>query len=192
MGKQKEKISVKIDWIVDETGKGGIEVVMNLSDFESSGTSIRRKIRNFKKKYLEAVEKAKKIEKKARTKSKGVSTTERWQACKILADFNTNFTNEFEIKNYKEAFSRDFNLPLRSVRTYIDFGTYFKENEVLDIVPYSIYAEFTFVINELTRKGIFDQEKKQLLKLAKEGNLPKRNEYRKHLRTVTKDSSKTQ
>ena len=190
MTKSKKKIQVKIDWIVDETGKGGIELIMNLDDFESSGSSIRESMRNFKKKYLDAVEQTKKIEKSLNSKSKSkgteVSTKQRWKACKFLADFNNKFENEFEIKNYKEAYSRDFNLPMRSIRTYLDFGTYFTEEEILDKIPYSTYAEFTFVIRALKRKKLLNAEKKRLLQLGKDGKLPKRDEYRKHLQNISR------
>ncbi len=189
------KIPVRIDWLVDENKVGGIEVTMNLDDFELSGTSIRESIRNFKKKYLEAIKQAKKIDdaikkKKKRGKQRDVSTTNRWNACKILADFNNKFENEFEIKNYKEAYSRDFNLPMRSIRTYLDFGTHFLEKEILDKIPYSTYAELTFVLNELKRKNLFESEKKKLLEIANRGNVPNRDEYRKHLRTILQKNNK--
>lgn len=183
---KRKKIPVKIDWIVDETGKGGIEIIMNLDDFESSGTSIRKTIQEFKKKYMSAIGEAKKAEKSARAKnkSKEISTTQRWKACKILADFNRSVENEFEIKNYKEAYSRDFNVPVRSIRAYIDFANIFSKNEVLDKIPYSTYIELVSVANGLKKKDMLDAEKKQLLKWAKNDSIPNRDHYRKHLRSV--------
>ncbi|EPA06179.1 hypothetical protein [Candidatus Nitrosarchaeum limnium] len=186
MAKSRKKIPVKIDWIVDETGKGGIEVIMNLEDFESSGTSIRESIRDFKKKYTDAINQAKTVEKSAKTKLKKISSKQRWKAGKILADFNKKIENEFEIKNYKEAYSRDFSLPIRSIRAYVDFATIFNEEEVVDEIPYSTYAELSSVANELKRRNILEIEKQRLLRWAKEGNLPNRDEYREHLRKISK------
>lgn len=173
--KNKKKIPIKIDWISDEVGSGGIEIIMNLEDFESSGTSIRKNIRDFKKKYLDVIEQTKQIEKNVKNKSKKkeISIKQRWKACKCLADFNNKFENQFEIKNYKEAYSRDFNIPMRSIRTFLDFGTNFKENEIIDEIPYSTYAELVFVINALKREKLFNSEKKKLIRLVKDKKLPK-------------------
>jgi len=189
--KRRKKIPVNIEWIRDETGQGGIEIIMNLDDFELSGTSIRETIRNFKKKYLEAISDAKKMDrrikgKRGRAKKKAIPTIQRWRACKILADFNKRFENEFDIRNYKKAYSRDFKLPMRSIRTYLDFGTYFEEKEILNEIPYSTYAELTFVINELIRKKLLEAEKKRLIENTKKGKSPNRDEYRAHLRELLK------
>jgi len=185
MRKEQKRIPVKIDWFVDETGKGGIEITMNLDDFESSGTSIRKNIGKFKENYLATIEKARKFEKLQKSKGKTVSTKQRWKACNILAKFNQDFENEFKIINFNDAYSRDFNLPKRSIRTYLDFGSDFTQEEISDKIPYSTYAELTFVANQLKKRKIFEKEKKQLLQWSKENKIPNRNEYRKYLRKIT-------
>lgn len=186
----KKKIPIRIDWTEDPDGKGSIEITMSLEHFETSGASIRENIRSFKKAYLDAVNEAKKIDQDAKRrnkkKTKEVPTKQRWLACKILADFNNRFENLFDIRNYKEAYSRDFNLPMRSIRTYLDFGTYFKEDEILDDIPYSTYVELTFVINALKRKKLFEAEKNKLIQMARDKKLPNRDEYRMHLRQLMK------
>lgn len=55
--------------------------------------------------------------------------------------------------NYNEVYARDFGVPLRSVRAYLDFGSSFSEGEMLDGVPFSLYAELVFRINALRRAG---------------------------------------
>ena len=177
-----EKIPIRIDWIEDENGTSDIEIIMDLADFESSGTSIRSNITEFKKKYLSVIQKAREIDKKNSNNQRKVSTKQRWSACKILSDFNSKITNKFEITNYKVAYARDFGIPVRSIRVYLDFGENFTDAEIVDEIPYSIYAELVFRINGLKAKGLFESEKKKLIQMAKDGRLYNRNEYRNYLR----------
>ena len=180
------RIPVTVAWIADEKGGGGIEIVMSLDSFESSGTSIRSDIREFKRMYRSAVEKAKEADAKSSAPGqRKVSTKQRWIACKVLADFNRSTANKFEVINRNEAYSRDFGLPSRSTRSYLDFGNYFAEAEVLDQIPYSLYAELAFKVRELKSRNIFDSEKRRLVEMGRAGNLPSRDEYRKHLRELT-------
>ena len=180
----KNKTRVRIDWIADEGNNGDIEVMMDLEDFESSNTSIRKDIKYFKEQYLGAIKAAKEADPLNTAGKRGISTSDRWKACRTLANFNSIATNKFEITNYKEAYSRDFGLPMRSIRTYLDFGGNFSEDEIIDDIPYSIYAEIVFRINSLRSKGIFDDEKKWLIQAAKSGKLPTRNEYRERLKAL--------
>ena len=177
------KIRVRIDWIVDERNQGDIEIVMDLDDFESSGTSIRKNITEFKKRYLSTIKVAKKAD-LANSHKRSVSTKNRWKTCRVLSDFNESMTNKFEITNYKEAYSRDFGLPMRSIRTYLDFGKHFSEKDILDEIPYSIYAELVFRINGLKSNGVFDAEKKRLIEMSENGCLPRRDQYRAHLKSL--------
>lgn len=184
------KIPIRIDWINDENDTGGIEVIMDLGDFELSGSSIRSNISEFKKMYLSTVEQARKIDNKAASGRRNVPTKERWKACKILANFNDKIAHKFEVINYKEAYARDFGLPLRSIRAYLDFGKNFSDSEVLDKIPYSMYAEIVFRINGLKSKNIFEREKKNLIKMGKEGMLPNRDRYRSYLKSLINSSAR--
>ncbi len=183
-----DKIPIQLVKIQDEAGERNIEIMMDLGDFETSGATIRSMINEFKKKYLKAINEARKIDalSKAKKSKRKVSIKSRWKACKIIADFNRDANNKFTITNYKEAYSRDFGIPMRSIRTYIDFGNIFTEHEILDNIPYSIYAELVFKANELDRKRLLDSEKEYLLSSAKKGTLPNRDEYRDHLNSVVK------
>ena len=174
-----DRIPVSIEWIAGEGG-GSAEIVMGLSDFESSGSSIRSRLKKFKKKYEDAIAEAKKAD--AAGGRRAVQTKQRWNACKILADFNGEAASEFEITNYKEAYARDFGLPVRSIRTYLDFGTNFAEDEVLDEIHYSVYAELIFRMNGLRTAGLFESEKKNLIEAGRTGNAPSRDAYRTHLK----------
>ena len=176
------KIPVSIDMITNSSGEREIGITLRLSDLESSGASIRTQIEGFKKDYQDAITQSKKIDSK-KTERK-VSTRQRWKACKILADFNNKASNKFVITNYKQAYSRDFGIPMRSIRTYIDFGANFEDEEVVDNIPYSIYAELVFRINKLQIAGQFGYEKNRLIEMSKTGSLPNRDEYRAQLKNI--------
>lgn len=174
------KIPVRIETIEGANGSGSVEVFMDLDDFESTGASVRTDIREFKASYLEAVESARRADAPARSGGR-VSTRQRWAACRILADFNLAASNKFEITNYKEAYARDFGVPLRSVRAYLDFGS-FSDEDVIDEVPFSLYAELVFRINALRRAGRLESEKARLVEMGRSGRLPARDAYRRSLR----------
>ena len=177
------KIPVRIDLI-----DGDVEISMGLNYFESSGTSIRTDIKTFKKDYLEAIRRAKDAD-SASSGTRRVTTTQRWRACKILADFNRAKANKFVITNYKEAYARDFGIPLRSIREYLDFGDNFTETEILDRVPFSLYAELVFRINGLKERGLFESEKAKLASMDRNDSIPNRDEYRRHLKDLLADSN---
>ena len=174
------KIPVTIETVGGDGGRS-VEVFMNLDDFESTGASVRTDIKEFKASYLKAVEAARRADAPARSGGR-VGTRQRWAACKILADFNRVASNKFEIVNYKEAYARDFGVPLRSVRAYLDFGACLSDGEVLDEIPFSLYAELVFRINALRRDGRLEAEKARLVKLGRAGRLPARDAYRRSLR----------
>jgi len=176
----KKRIPVRIDPVAEADGSSSIEVFMDLVDFETYGTSVRNDIGEFRKDYLDIVKKAR----VADSRGRGVSTRQRWRVCRMLADFNRKMANKFEITNYKQAYSRDFGLPMRSIRTYLDFGRYFEDDEVVDGIPYSIYAELCFRIRGLVDSGKFESEKKRLLQMYREGNMPRRDDYRVQLKTA--------
>ena len=175
------KIPVRIEKIAGADGEKSVEVFMDLDDFEATGASVRTDIKEFKAAYLGAVEAARRADAPARAGGK-VGTRRRWAACRILADFNQEASNKFEVVNYKEAYARDFGVPLRSVRAYLDFGASFSDGEVLNEVPFSLYAELVFRINALRRAGRLDAEKARLVKMGRSGRLPARDAYRRSLR----------
>ncbi len=179
------KIPVRIDLIDND-----VEISMGLNYFETSGTSIRTDIKTFRNDYLEAIKHAKGAD-SAPGGTRRVTTKQRWRACKILADFNRVKTNKFVIINYKEAYARDFGIPLRSIREYLDFGSNFAEDDVSDQVPFSLYAELVFRINGLKERGLFESEKAKLAVMGKNGSIPRRNEYRKRLKDLLTGSNVT-
>ena len=177
------KIPVRIETVEeDDGGNESVEVFVDLGDLGAAGESFLTDMEEFKASYLEAVEAARRADGSARTGGR-VDTRQRWAACKILADFNLAASNKFEIINYKEAYARDFGVPLRSVRAYLDFGS-FSDEEVIDEVPFSLYAELAFQINALRRAGRLDAEKARLVEMGRSETIPARDAYRRSLRAA--------
>lgn len=176
----KNRIPIRIDPIVDSNNGSSIEIFMDLESFEGYGTTIRKDIQKFRQDYLNMINTTKKLD----VERGNISTTKRWKVCKMLADFNRIASNRFEIINLKQAYARDFKLPMRNIRTYLDFGEHFSEDEIRDGIPYSTYAELCFKLNSLKITNKFDAEKKHLLDMHDKGTLPTRNEYREYLKTA--------
>ena len=175
-------IPIRIEWIAGEEGGGSPEIVMELRDFESSGTSIRASVRKFRDAYMKAIAKAKEIDVASPAEGRRrASTKQRWRTCKLLADFDGKFTSKFEVTNYKAAYARDFGLPSGSIGAYLDFGRNFGARDVLDKIPYSTYAELVSRVDELRSRGLFEPEKKKLVEMGKNGTPPSRDEYRRRL-----------
>ena len=178
------KIPVTIERIGGDGDGGSVEVFMKLDDFEETGATVRTDIKEFRAAYLAAIEAARRIDAPAR-EGRRVGTRQRWAACRILADFKRAGSSKFEIVNYVEACARDFGASLRSVRSYLDFGAHFSDCEVLDEVPFSLYAELVFRIGALGRTGRFEAEKARLAEMGRSDKIPTRDEYRHSLRSLT-------
>ena len=171
-----QKISVRIDWTKDDTGKYETQIVMGSNDFFSSGTTIRNEIKQFKKRYIKLIEDARKLAKsKNKRANKKFQSSDFWKLGKILFDFNKEVENEFFITNYTEAISRDmkgFYLSDTEVGVLGQFVQYFKKNEVFDIISFAHYRDFTWKWNQLSERGLLEQEKQKFLELGKKGKLP--------------------
>jgi len=181
-----EKVPVRIVQTKDIHGTKKVGVMLDVAYYIDTLEDPDSKIKKFKTLYFDLIKNAKKIRKESLKKSKKkrqISTMNTWRLCNLLSEFNDKVENEFMITNYKEAYSRDFGMSMRSIRAFLDFGKYFKESEILESIPYSIYMEIAFVINALKNGGALEEEKQRLLSMAK-GKLPKRDEYRKQLREV--------
>ena len=74
-------------------------------------------------------------------------------------------------------------MPLRSVRAYLDFGS-FSDGDVLDEIPFGLYAELAFRLNALRRAGRLEAEKARLVEMGRSRRLPARDAYRRSLRAV--------
>jgi len=182
------KIPIKIVIITTPSGEIIKEVMLDVFDYYNIAGSVDKKLQNFRKKYFEIVDKAKKIMPEEKSKRK---SSHFWQIGKLLSDFNKTINNEFEITNYHQAIIRDFGLYNRSVVGHtLQFGEFFKKNEVTDSIPISHYIELIWKANMLRELGLFEKEKKRLLDMAKKDSLPPHKEYREELNRLTKSVKK--
>ena len=178
-----QKISVRIDWSKDDTGKYETQIVMGSNDFFSSGTTIRNQIKQFKRKYLDFVKKAQDIMPKNKSERK---PSHFWKIGELLYNFNKEVENEFFITNYSEALMRDFEYfkSPRTIAYILELGKFFKRNEISDSIPITLYLELLYKRNAVQQRNLFEKEKSRLLKLAKEKKLPIKMEYRNQLKLL--------
>ena len=124
--------------------------------------------------------------KNKRTKKK-FQSSDFWKLGNLLFDFNKEVENEFFITNYTEAISRDmkgFYLSDTEVGVLGQFVRYFKKNEVFDIISFAHYRDFTWKWNQLSERGLLEQEKQKFLELGKKGKLPDHKKYRNQLKLL--------
>ena len=183
-----QKISVRIDWTKDDTGKYETQIVMGSNDFFSSGATIRNEIKQFKRKYLDFVKKAQDIMPKNKSERK---SSHFWKIGELLYNFNKEVENEFFITNYSEALMRDFEYfkSPRTIAYILELGKFFKRNEISDSIPITLYLELLYKRNTIQQLNLFENEKSRLLKLAKEKKLPIKMEYRNQLKLLIKSAS---
>lgn len=132
------------------------EVSMDVDDFESSGLSVADDVKALKDSYSELIRTVKPV------LSGKPSTTNRWRACRRLADFADKHSR-FDIVNFPVACARDMGLS-ESFRLMVSFGREFDESEVLDAIPYTSYRVLILKMAELRHRGIFESEKAHLIR----------------------------
>ena len=179
-----KKISVKIIEITSPSGQTAKEVMLDVFDYYEMDGDVKKKIKDFKKQYFEIVKKAQEIMPKKKTDRKA---SHFWKIGKLLLDFNKSIENEFEITNYHDAINRDFGLyRKRQIALILQFGKEFKKKDISNLISFSHYIELIWHTNMLKKLGLFTQEKKRLLKMAKKGTLSNSHAYSKELDKLTK------
>ncbi len=151
---------------------GMTEVSMDFDDFETSGVNIGDNVMDLKKGYDALIDDARQV----LTGDDVPSTTERWRACRKLANF-ANKHRQFDITNFSTVCARDTRLG-KSFKWMMSFGREFKANEIVDLIPYTSYRVLIFKMGELKRHGIFELEKKRLIQTKEHLNYKK---YTTHL-----------
>lgn len=182
-----KKIPVKIVQytINGETRKN---VMIDMIDTYNIEGDAESKINNFKKKYFELIKKAQGIMPKEKSKRK---SSHFWKIGKLLFDFNKSIENKFEITNFNQAIIRDFGLYDQShFNTILHFGEFFTKKDIDDSISMSSYLELIWKANSFKKFGLFEKEKKRLLKMAKEKTLPSHKSYREDLNKLVKSIEK--
>jgi hypothetical protein len=178
-----QKIPVRIVQTQDMHGNKKVGVLLDIQYYQSTANiDPDAKVKEFKELYFRIIEQANKILRT--TKSKGTNRNSKyyWKLSDLLRHFNEQTQNEFEITNYAAALQRDFGLTDSYVGLILNFSKYFKEDEVLDEIPFNVYLELTRKKGKLDRLGLFEQEKFKLLMMAtEEGKIPNGMAYRKAL-----------
>ena len=119
------KIPIKIVELSSPSGQTAIDVMIDVYDFDDIENP-QQKIKEFKKKYFELVEKAKKIMPEKREEK---IPSVYWKIANLFKKFSDSTTNQFVITNFSEALERDFGLSSTYVRELIIFANLFKKNE---------------------------------------------------------------
>jgi len=180
------KIPVKIvEYTIDgETRKNVMIDMLDTYDIEGDP---EEKIKNFKEKYFELVEDAKKIMPERR-ENKIPSVY--WKIGDMFEKFNENMNSQFEITNYGEALERDFGLSYRYVEELIIFVKLFKENEIDDDTSMSIYRALVWKKSQLEEINELEKEKTRLMKRTKNKESIKREDYKNELTKLVESKMK--
>jgi len=180
-----KKIPVKIVEITSPSGKKAKDVMLDVYDYYEITGNVQEKIRGFKEKYFATVDQARKLMPKEKRERKA---SHFWEIGKLLVDFSKSTENEFEITNFTQAVIRDFGLYNRGVvGDTLLFGNNFRRDDVSDLVSMSHYREIIQKVNLLRDLAVFEKEKKRLLMLVKNNNLPTHKEYRNQLNKLTEE-----
>jgi len=176
------KIPIKIVELKSPSGQTAIDIMIDVYDYNEIENG-QQKIKEFKKKYFDAIDKAKKLFPKKQAQRK---TTEFWKLGKILSKLKESTSDQFIITNYYSAIERDFSFTSKYVRMILEFGDYFEKNEVLNSIKFSYYMELIQKRKSLEKLNLFENEKKRLLKMGKINTLLSSLKYREELLNLTK------
>jgi hypothetical protein len=180
------KIPIKIVELSSPSGQTAIDVMIDVYDFDDIENP-QQKIKEFKKKYFELVEKAQKLMPKKREEK---IPSVYWIIGNFFNKFSISTTNLFEITNFDQALERDFGLSYRYVRELIIFVNLFKKNEIHDSISMSIYRALVWKKNQLEEIGELKNEKLRLIKRAKNNESIKREAYKKELNELVESKSR--
>lgn len=184
------KIPVKIVELTSPSGKNAIDVMIDFYDYNEID-NVQEKIKKFKMKYFDIIKKAEKLfygkgdEKK---KYQYLPSSIYWELGILLEKFNNEIKNEFEITNYTEAISRDFDLSKDYIYDILTIVKVFKKNQILDSVKFSYYRALKRKRNELSKLNLFQNEIKRLNKMGTDNKLPGREKYKLELIEIIKNA----
>ena len=141
-----------------------------------------KKIQDFKKKYFAMIEKVRKLFDEDQTRPSSTY----YKIGLLLQEFNNEIKNEFEIKNYTEAISRDFGLSRDYIGDILIVVQVFKQNQIIDEIPFSYYRALKRKRSDLKKIGLLEKEITRLNKMGRVGKLPGREIYKTELINLIK------
>ena len=188
MSRQEEnRIPVSISCIQHQDGKLEPEVSLGMADFVHFDGCIVEELVKMKKDYQKLLKKAERL--KIATKTK--DSRKIWRLCKVLSEFNEQLESKFIIEDSVETFSKDIRMSIRYIRNCIDFVKYFSYYDVSKKVPFTYYNVVTDFAHRLENLKLLKKEKQFLKKCGETNSLPDREQYRIHLRKITRDDVQT-
>ena len=186
------KIPVRIVQTEDMHGTKKISIMIDVAYYVDSGSDPERKLRKFKKLYLDMVARGKKLfygASREGARHQSLPSSLYWSLGELLLRFNNAVENGYVITNYTEAVSRDFGLSKNYVRDLLIISKIFKKDEISDHVYFAYYLVLKKKRRELVRLGLFEKEKKRLGRLGRQNRLPGREQYRKELDDIVRKNS---
>jgi len=170
---------LRIVWIKNEKSETEVEFVINADAFLLSDISIRGEITSVKKKYLDIVEKSTQIRYPDGTKR--IKSKSYRKISQLIGEFTKEIESEFVITNLPEALQNDFGITDSWIGYIERFSQLFKEDEISDKIPFSVYYEIMAKKAQLDEFGLYENEKSKLAQAAKNNKVPGHKEYRKQL-----------
>lgn len=172
-----EKFPIKIIETTTPAGEVIKEIMLDMSDYRDVRGDPLKKIQNFKKKYFAIIEKVKGLFDEGQT----CPSSTYYKIGLLLQEFNNEIKNEFEIKNYTEAISRDFGLSRDYINDILIVVKVFKQNQIIDEIPFSYYRALKRKRSDLKKIGLFEKEIARLNKMGRDNKLPGREIYKTEL-----------
>ena len=175
-----KKIPVKIVTVQDIHGTKKRSIMLDASYYFESKNNSNKKVEDFKKLYFKVVEEIKYLfyGKENQKKYRNLPSSLYYELATIIYQFNQQIENDFVITNYDEALHRDFGLSKDYIYDLRIIAKIFKQNEIIDSVPFSYYRALMRKKNQLDKYDRFTDEKKRLNDMGKNNKLPGRENYK--------------
>jgi len=181
MGLKTTKVPVKIVQVKDIHGTKKTGVMLDFNYFFESKDNSNKKIQEFNKLYDEIVKEINDLfyEGNVRKKYRNLPSSLYYNLGIIIEQFNQKIENDFFITNYDEALHRDFGLSKDYIYDLRIIAQIFKENEIINSVPFSYYRALMRKRKQFDKYGRFNDEKNRLNEMGKNNKLPGRENYKK-------------
>jgi hypothetical protein len=178
-----KKTPVKIVQVQDIHGKKHTSIMLDLNYYFESKDNSNKKVEEFKKLYDKVVEEIKYIfyGKDNQKKYRNLPSSLYYELATIINQFNQKIENDFFITNYDETLHRDFGLSKDYIYDLRIIAKIFKQNEIIDSVPFSYYRALMRKKNQLDKYDRFTDEKKRLNDMGENNKLPGRENYKKEI-----------
>ena len=179
------KVPVKIVWVKDINGKEHSSAMIAMEEMmRSVSAKDYSSVREFNREYKNLVDECRGIIKKQGIGNK-ISPRAYLNVGEALSRFVEENNANFKFINYRIAFQKDVGITDSYIGVIMDFPKFFNENEVNDGIPMSYYFELILKARSLIKIQKLECEKKKLIQMHDNRNLPDHKTYRKMLKAIT-------